>query len=374
MGSGSSLGKLFKVTTWGESHGKGLGVVIDGCPSGIKLCERDIQQYLNRRQPGKSKFTTKRKEPDKVEIMSGIFEGKTTGTPISLIILNTNQISKDYEDIYDKYRPGHADFPYDKKYGFRDYRGGGRSSGRETVSRVAAGFIAKKVLEELNIYINTYTISIGDIHVQKKDITEANNNPLFIPCKNTYHRASKLIEYCIKNDNSCGGVVECVIKNMPVGIGEPVFEKLDAALSNAVMSIGGTKGIEFGLGFEASKKLGSEVSDNFYVDNNGITKKYSNNAGGILGGLSDGDDIIFRVAFKPTPSIGITQDTITKYNENIKINVKGRHDPCIVPRGVVVVESMAYITILDYILQNCVSNISNLKLLINKGEYYDKTK
>lgn len=374
MGSGSSFGKLFKITTWGESHGKGLGVVIDGCPSGISLCEEDIQEYLNRRQPGTSKFTTKRKEPDKVEIMSGIFEGKTTGTPISLIILNTNQISKDYQDIYDKYRPGHADFTYDKKYGFRDYRGGGRSSGRETVSRVAAGFIAKKVLEELNIFISTYTISIGGIHIQEKDMSEVNNNPIFIPCKNTYHKVSKLIENCIKNGDSCGGIIECVIKNVPTGIGEPVFEKLDAALSNAIMSIGGTKGIEFGLGFEASNKLGSENNDNFYVDNNGVTKKYSNNAGGILGGLSDGDDIVFRVAFKPTPSIGITQNTISRHNENIKINIKGRHDPCIVPRSIVVVESMAYITILDYVLQNCVSNISNIKLLMNKGDNYDKTK
>ena len=372
MASGSSIGKLFRISTWGESHGKALGTVIDGCPSGIRLCKKEMEQYLGRRQPGKSMFTSKRQESDRVEIMSGIFESKTTGTPISLLTYNRDQNSNDYKDISNIYRPGHADFTYKQKYGFRDYRGGGRSSGRETVSRVAAGFVAKKVLEELNINIYAYTLSIGNIKVSEVHTSEAKKNPLNIPCKETYKKAAIFLEKCINNYNSCGGVVECVIKNLPPGIGEPVFEKLDAALSMAVMSIGGTKGIEFGLGFESSKTLGNINNDNFYINNQGLVKKHTNHSGGILGGISDGDDIIFRVAFKPTPSIAKTQSTVNEFKENINLNIKGRHDPCIVPRSVVVVESMACITILDYILQNTVSKISNIKRLYTEEISNDK--
>ena len=360
---GSSFGKLFRISTWGESHGEALGVVIDGCPAGVALNEGDIQKYLARRQTKNSNLTTKRKEPDEVKIMSGVFDSVTTGTPISLVIFNSNQNSKDYKDIADIYRPAHADFSYDQKYEFRDYRGGGRSSGRETVARVAAGSVAKKILEELDIHVDAYTISIGNIHVNEKNMDETFNNPLYIPCEKTYHKAKEYLEKCVNAGDSVGGIVECVVKNVPAGIGEPVFEKLDAVLSMAIMSIGGTKGIEFGLGFQAATALGSENNDSFYIDSDNKIKKHTNNSGGVLGGISDGDDIIFRVAFKPTPSIKHSQQTVNKNKENVEISIDGRHDPCIVPRSVVVVEAMTYITILDFMLQNSVSKISNIKKL-----------
>lgn len=362
----SILGKNFVISTWGESHGKALGVVVDGCPAGIPLCEEDIQKDLNRRKPGQSKFSTQRKEDDIVEILSGTFEGKTTGTPISLLIKNTNQQSKDYSQIANCYRPGHADYTYDQKYGFRDYTGGGRSSGRETVARVAAGAIAKKILSMLNIDVLAYTFSIYNIEIDKSNFNkqEIFNNPLAMPDVTAYQKASNFIEKIKSQEDSVGGVVECVVKGMPTGVGEPVFEKLDAVLAKAIFSIGAVKALEFGSGFECTKMLGSENNDNYYYDD-GI-KKFSNNSGGILGGISDGSEIIMRVAFKPTPSIHKLQKTVTKDNQNIDIQITGRHDPIIVPRAVIVVEAMTAITIVDYILQSVLSKISTIKKALGK--------
>lgn len=363
--SGSIYGKFFQISTWGESHGKALGVVIDGCPAGISLCEEDIQIDLDKRKPGKSKFSTPRQEDDIVEILSGVFEGKTTGTPISLIINNTNQNSKDYSKISQYYRPGHADYTYDGKYGFRDYRGGGRSSGRETVSRVAAGVIAKKILSELNIEVMAYTLSIGSININKTnfDRNEIFNNPLSMPDKYAYEKASIFVDEKRKEQDSVGGIIECIINGMPIGIGEPVFEKLDAVLSKAIFSIGAVKGIEFGSGFDTSTMLGSENNDQ-YQYNNGELQKLSNNSGGILGGISDGSQIIMRAVFKPTPSIHKVQKTVTKSNENIDIQIEGRHDPIIVPRAVIVVEAMTAITIVDYIFQGMLSKIDTIKKVL----------
>lgn len=361
--SGSVLGNIFKISTWGESHGKALGVVIDGCPSGISLCEDDIQQDLNRRRPGLNSYSTKRNEGDKVEILSGVFQGKTTGTPISLIVYNKDHHSADYSKIAEYYRPGHADYTFDEKYGFRDYRGGGRSSGRETLSRVAAGAVARKFLKELRIDVYAYTYSIGNIEINRNNFnkTEIYKNSTFMPDKYAAEKASIFLDECIKNENSAGGIIECIINGMPKGVGEPVFNKLDAVLAKAMFSIGAVKGFEIGSGFNCSKMTGYENNDQFFADEFGNISKLSNNSGGILGGISDGDDIIMRVAVKPTPSIHKTQKTVNKNNENIEINITGRHDPIIVPRAVVVVESMALLSIADYILQSMCSNISSVK-------------
>ena len=365
--SGSIFGKNFTVTTWGESHGKALGVVIDGCPSGIPLTEEDIQIDLDRRKPGSNTYGTKRKEGDKISILSGVFEGKTTGTPISLIAFNEDQRSRDYSQISECYRPGHADYTFDKKYGFRDYRGGGRSSGRETLSRVAGGVVAKKILKELGIEIMSYTVSIGNIEIDRNkfDIEEVSKNPLYMPDRDAYEKASLFLDECIKNENSAGGIIETVVSGMPVGIGEPVFDKLDANLGKAMFSIGAVKGVEIGQGFLSTKKTGFENNDFFHY-NNGKISKLSNNAGGILGGMSDGSKIVIRTAIKPTPSIHKTQQTVNKNNENIDINIKGRHDPVIVPRAVVVTEAMTAITIVDLIFSNMFSNIENIKYLYKR--------
>ena len=341
MAAGSGFGNLFRVTTWGESHGKGIGVVVDGCPAGLSLCEDDIQIYLNRRKPGTSRFTTPRKEDDQVEILSGVFEGKTTGTPISMMVFNKTQRSKDYSEIASYYRPGHADYTYDCKYGFRDYTGGGRSSGRETIGRVAAGAIAAKLLKEMGITVEAYTKSIG-------------------PAK-TPEEIERYLEQCMEKQDSAGGIIECVIKGMPAGIGEPCFEKLSANLGKAILSIGAVKGYEIGDGFLVAESTGLSNNDAFYYNNEGKVAKKTNHAGGILGGLSDGSDIVFRAAVKPTPSIFAAQETINKSGENISINIKGRHDPVIVPRAIVVVECMAAITILDALLMNMSAKVDNLK-------------
>lgn len=366
--SGSIYGKNFTISTWGESHGKALGVVIDGCPAGLSLCEADIQKDLDRRKPGMSIFSTPRKEEDKVEILSGIFEGKTTGTPISLIINNLNQRSGDYSQVAQYYRPGHADYTYDEKYGFRDYRGGGRSSARETAGRVAAGAVAKKILAELGINILTYTLSIGSIFIDKTkfDREEIFNNPLVMPDKNAYEFASTLINDKRKEQDSVGGIVECIVTGMPAGVGEPIFEKLDAALGKAIFSIGAVKGVEFGLGFDASSETGSKNNDEYqYID--GTLKKLSNHSGGIIGGISDGSPIIIRSAFKPTPSIHKIQKTVTKSKENIEIQINGRHDPVVVPRAVIVVEAMTAITLTDYIFQSMLSKMDTIKNFIYKN-------
>lgn len=363
--AGSTFGNIFKITTWGESHGKGVGVVVDGCPAGLSLCEEDIQKFLNRRKPGQSKFTTPRKEDDAVEILSGVFEGKTTGTPISLVVYNKNQQSKDYSEIASYYRPGHADYTFDMKYGFRDYRGGGRSSGRETIGRVAAGAIAVKILNQLGIHFLTYSKSIGpiSINVRHFDADEINNNPLYMPDADAAENAAAYLEACIAEQNSSGGVVECVITGVPAGIGDPVFEKLNANLAKAIMSIGAVKGFEIGDGFDVAKATGKNNNDAFRMDENGSIIKETNHAGGILGGMSDGSDILLRATIKPTPSIAALQQTVNKNGENIDVSIKGRHDPIIVPRAVVVVESMAAITIVDAMFANMSARMDSLERL-----------
>lgn len=353
--AGSSFGNLFRITTWGESHGKALGVVIDGCPSGLPLEAQDIQVFLDRRKPGKTAISTPRKEADEVEILSGVFEGKTTGTPISLLIPNTSQKSSDYSEIASYYRPGHADYTFDKKFGFRDYRGGGRSSARETAGRVAAGAIASKLLKELGITVMAYTKSIGPVHI---DMSHFEKDAILstatcMPDKTADEKASAYLKECMMNKDSSGGVVECVVTGMPAGIGDPVFDKLDANLSKAIMSIGAVKAVEIGDGFAVSTAKGSENNDAFTMHDQKVIKK-TNHAGGVLGGISDGADIILRAHFKPTPSIFQKQETVNKSGENVEVEIKGRHDPVVVPRAVVVVECMTALTVLDA----CMANMS----------------
>ena len=365
--AGSIFGNIFKITTWGESHGVGLGVIIDGCPAGISLCEEDIQVYLDRRKPGQSAYTTKRNENDCVKIMSGVFEGKTTGTPISLMVLNEDQRSKDYSDIANNYRPGHADYTFDMKYGFRDYRGGGRSSGRETIGRVAAGAVAAKILKELGVDVFAYSKSIAGVEIDynRFDVAKREENPFAMPDSVAAEQVKTIADEAIKNLDSVGGVIECVVNGLPVGIGEPVFDKLDAKLAQAIMSIGAVKGFEVGAGFEAAALKGSANNDGFYMDNGQIAKK-SNNAGGVLGGMSDGSELICRAAIKPTPSIAKEQATVNRNGENVNISIKGRHDPMIVPRAVVVVEAMAALTVLDLMMANMTSKIDYIKEIYKK--------
>lgn len=360
--AGSIYGRLFQISTWGESHGKGIGVVIDGCPAGLSLSEEDIQVYLDRRKPGQSQFTTGRKESDMAQIWSGVFEGRTTGTPISILVQNQDQRSRDYGNIINTYRPGHADYTFDEKYGFRDYRGGGRSSGRETTARVAAGAVAAKILKELGIEVHAYTKAIGPVSVPENEYhpEEIFQNPIYMPSNAYAQKASAYLEECIKNQDSSGGIIECVVTGMPVGIGDTVFEKLDANLAKAMLSIGAVKGFEIGDGFKAADTKGSINNDSFHTKDGRITKD-TNHAGGVLGGMSDGSKIIFRGAVKPTPSISQPQSTVTKDGENTEMIIKGRHDPVIVPRAVVVVESMAAITILDLLFTNMSARMDKLK-------------
>ena len=358
--SQSSFGNKFKVTTWGESHGKALGAVIDGCPAGLPLCEEDIQKFLDRRKPGQSRYTTARKEGDLVEILSGVFEGKTTGTPISLMVRNTDQRSRDYGNIAYSYRPGHADYTFDQKYGFRDYRGGGRSSGRETIGRVAAGAIASKILEELGISICTYTKSIGPVEIASFNKEEIHQNAFYMPDAQAAVKAGKYLEECMKNQDSAGGVIECRITGTPAGLGEPVFDKLSALLAHALMSIGAVKAVEIGDGIAVTSSNGSTDNDGFTVKDGEIIKT-SNHAGGIMGGISDGSEIILRAHIKPTPSISQPQQTITKDKEPLSLEIHGRHDPVIVPRAVVVVESMAAITLADALFVNMSSQMDKVR-------------
>ena len=343
--SGSSFGKIFKLSTFGESHGGAVGVVVDGVPANIEISESEIQVDLDRRKPGQSSVSTPRSESDEVHIMSGVFEGKTTGCPILLIIYNKNQQSSDYNEIQELFRPGHADYTFHNKFGIRDHRGSGRASGRETAARVAAGSIAKKILKANGINITAYTKRAAGIDCKKIDFNEIENN-IVRACD---AEAAKLIIDKIHeakdNKNSIGGIVECVVSGMPIGIGEPVFDKLEARLSQAIMSIGATKGIEFGAGFAVADMTGKENNDEMKDG-----KFLSNNAGGILGGMSTGEDIIFRTAFKPTSSIALPQQTINKKGENVTCITEGRHDPSIFPRAVPVVEAMAAVTILDLIM------------------------
>ena len=359
--AGSSFGTIFRITTWGESHGAGLGVIVDGCPAGLPLCEEDIQIFLNRRKPGQSKFATPRKEDDKVEILSGIFEGKTTGTPISMLVRNTSQRSRDYSEIASYYRPGHADYTFDEKYGFRDYRGGGRSSGRETIGRVAAGAIASKLLATLGITMTTYTRSIGPVTIQTFDQEQIEKNNLYMPDENAAEEASEYLLHCMKEQYSSGGTVECIVNGLPTGLGDPVFEKLDANLGKAILSIGAVKAIEIGDGMAVASATGRSNNDPFLPGENGTIKKASNHAGGVLGGISDGSPLILRAVIKPTPSIASFQDTVNKQGEPISVSIKGRHDPIIVPRAVVVVESMTALVLADALLLNMTATMDNVK-------------
>lgn len=360
--AGSTFGTLFKVTTWGESHGKALGAVIDGCPAGLYLNEDDIQPFLDRRKPGQTSIATPRKETDQVEILSGVFEGKTTGTPISLMVRNTSQKSSDYSEIASYYRPGHADYTFDAKYGFRDYTGGGRSSGRETTGRVAAGAVALKILKEMGISLMAYTRSIGpvSIEMQSFDREAIYSTATCMPDKEADRRALAYLKGCMENKDSSGGVIECIVDGLPAGIGDPVFEKLDANLSKALMSIGSVKAVEIGDGILVSQALGSQNNDPFVWKDKKIAKK-TNHAGGILGGISDGSQIVLRAHIKPTPSIFSPQETVNKKGENIEIAIKGRHDPVIVPRAVVVVEAMAALTLLDACMLNMAARVDYLK-------------
>lgn len=346
--AGNSFGTIFRLTTFGESHGKALGGIIDGCPSGIELDFKAIQYEMERRKPGQSKIVTQRKESDEVEFLSGIFEGKTTGTPIGFIILNTNQKSEDYLHIKDIYRPSHADYVYEKKYGVRDYRGGGRSSARETACRVVAGAIAKQILKDIKI--NAFVSSVGDIFIDKPyqalDFSKIESNPVRCPDEATADKMIECIKEIKKQGDTVGGTITCVIQNVPVGLGEPVFDKLHAELGKAMLSINAVKGFEYGSGFCGSRMKGSEHNDLFNPD--GSTK--SNLSGGIQGGISNGMDIYFRVAFKPVATIMQIQETIDNRGNVVKMQGKGRHDPCVVPRAVPIVEAMAALVLADYYL------------------------
>lgn len=357
--SGNSFGQTFRVTTFGESHGEALGCIVDGCPAGIELDKEFIQKQMDRRKPGAKQVdasgkeifnaaVTARSEADRVEILSGIFEGKSTGTPIAMMIRNTSQKSKDYSNIMSKFRPGHADFTYQMKYGIRDYRGGGRSSGRETSARVAAGAVAQLLLNRYGISIKAYTKRAAGIQCESIDFAEIENNSMRAPDKKAAELMQSRIEELRRQGNSAGGIVECVIKGVPAGLGEPVFDKMDAVLAQAMLSIGAIKGIQFGSGFDAADSTGSVNNDQMRSGPTFVT----NNAGGILGGMSRGDDIVFSLAVKPVPSIFQQQKTVDINLQECDLTIEGRHDVCLCPRIVPVVEAMAAITVADFLLRN----------------------
>lgn len=349
----NSFGALFRLTSFGESHGVGVGGVVDGCPPGIPIDVDFIQSELDRRRPGQSRIVSPRVEKDKVELLSGVFEGKSTGTPIGFLVRNENQQSSDYYNIKDVFRPSHADYTYYKKYGIRDFRGGGRSSARETISRIVGGAIAKLCLKSLNIDIIAYTSQVGSISLErdysKYDLTKIEDNMVRCPDQEKADEMIKYIKDVQKDGDTIGGVVTCVIKGVPVGLGEPVFGKLHASLGAAMLSINAAKGFEYGSGFDVSKR-GSELNDSFF-DNNGVVDTRTNNSGGIQAGISNGKDIYFRVAFKPVSTILMEQNTVDVYGKDTVIKARGRHDPCVLPRAVPIVESMAAMTIMDHYLQ-----------------------
>src|SRR5690554_84245 len=352
---GNSFGRVFRVSTFGESHGRGLGVVIDGCPAGLPIDEEYIRRELQRRKPGQSKITTQRKEEDEFQILSGVFEGKSTGTPIGVIILNTDQKSKDYTHIADKFRPSHADYTYYEKYGIRDYRGGGRSSARETAARVAAGAIAKMLLAHYGIRINAYVSQVGNLSLNKPyqelDFEESERNIVRCPDPVVAEQMIDFIDEIRKDRDTVGGVVSCVAQHVPAGLGEPVFDKLHAELGKAMLSINAVKGFEYGSGFEGVTMRGSEHNDLFYQEE-GKVKTKTNHSGGIQGGISNGEDIYFRVAFKPVATIMQDQESINEAGEATTVSGKGRHDPCVVPRAVPIVEAMCALVLADYLLLN----------------------
>tara|TARA_B100001758_G_C18403628_1_gene610568 strand:- start:1375 stop:2463 length:1089 start_codon:yes stop_codon:yes gene_type:complete len=350
--AGNTFGKIFTLTTFGESHGTALGCILDGCPPGLEISESDIQKELDKRKPGSSKYTTQRKEEDKVEILSGVFEGKTTGTPIGMIIKNKDQKSKDYDKLKDVFRPSHADYSYTQKYGIRDHRGGGRASARETVMRVAAGAIARKFLKEkLNLDIVGYLSQIGKLKINEVDFNEIPNNPFFCPDKGLIKEIELLIDDLRKEGDSVGAQISIAVKNMPLGLGEPVFDKLDADIAKAMMSINAVKGVELGGGFSLVESKGSEVRDEMASD--GFKK---NNSGGSAGGISTGQDLIVNIALKPTSSINKEGKTIDKEGKNTKIQVTGRHDPCVGIRATPIAESMIALVLMDHYLRNRAQN------------------
>lgn len=355
----NSIGKLFTFTSFGESHGKGIGGIVDGCPAGIELDELFIQNELNRRKPGQSSISTPRKEDDKVEFLSGVFEGKTTGTPIAFIIWNQNQHSTDYDHLKDIYRPSHADFTYQQKYGIRDHRGGGRSSARETASRVVAGAIAKLVLRRYGINIQAYTSRVGHIAMtadpETADLTLVESNIVRCPEPETAEKMIAYISELKKEGDSIGGIVSCIIKGVPTGLGEPVFDKLQARLAAAMLSINATHGFDYGKGFEGINFKGSEMNDPFISKDQKIETS-TNNSGGIQGGISNGQNIYFRVLFKPVATIFKTQNTVNTESNEVELKAKGRHDPCVLPRAVPIVEAMAAMTLLDLYLNAHLSN------------------
>jgi chorismate synthase len=346
-------GKLFTFTSFGESHGKGIGGIVDGCPSGVELDEAFIQNELNRRRPGQSDISTPRKEGDVVEFLSGIFEGKTTGTPIAFVIWNENQHSTDYDHVKEVYRPSHADYTYQQKYGIRDHRGGGRSSARETASRVVAGAIAKLVLKNMGIEITAYTSQVGHISMTKSvesvDLSLIESNIVRCPEKETAEKMIAYIKQLKEEGDSIGGIISCVIKGVPVGLGEPVFDKLQARLAQSMLSINATHGFDYGRGFEGVALKGSEMNDAFVKVDKKVSTR-TNNSGGVQGGISNGQDIYFRVLFKPVATIAKKQDTLDIHTNEVELEARGRHDPCVLPRAVPIVEAMAAMTLLDLYL------------------------
>ena len=358
--AGNSFGNIFKLTTFGESHGIAIGGIIDGCPAGLEIDLNFIYNELQRRKPGQSHITTQRKEDDVVKFLSGIFEGKTTGTPIGFIIENTDAKSKDYEHLKDAFRPSHADFTYQQKYGMRDYRGGGRSSARETACRIVGGAIAKLLLKKENISIIAYVSCVGKIKLNSNyknlDLTKTENNLVRCPDEKIATEMISLIEETRKKGDTIGGIVSCVIKNSPAGLGEPVFDKLHADLGKAMLSINAVKGFEYGSGFDSVNYNGSELNDVF-VNENGKISTATNNSGGLQGGISNGEDIYFNVAFKPVATITKTQKSVNEKGEEINLEAKGRHDPCVLPRAVPIVESMAALVLVDHLLRAKVSKL-----------------
>ncbi len=353
--AGNSFGKIFTFKSFGESHGKAIGGIIDGCPPGIFIDEEFVQSELNRRRPGQSKITTPRSEKDKVEFLSGIFEGRSTGTSIGFIIKNKDQHSKDYDNLKEVYRPSHADYTYDKKYGVRDHRGGGRSSARETATRVVAGAIAKLILKEHQIEIQGFVSQIGTVSMPEDapqySFNEIEDSIVRCPDKEVSNEMIELVEQLQKEGDSTGGIVSCTIKNCPIGLGEPVFDKLHADLGKAMLSINAVKGFEFGYGFKSAAMKGSQMNDSFQSEEGKIFS-ITNFSGGIQGGISNGADIDFKVAFKPVATIMKKQKTVDKTGENVDFKAEGRHDPCVVPRAVPIVESMAALVIVDHLLRN----------------------
>lgn len=350
----NSYGQIFKITTSGESHGKGLGVIIDGCPPGVEIDTAFIQNELTRRKPGQSKIVTQRKEDDEFQILSGVFEGKSTGTPIQMVIMNTDQKSKDYSHIADKFRPSHADYTYQAKYGIRDYRGGGRSSARETAARVAAGAVAKLVLKHFGIECYAYVSQAGDLKLNKTykelDLTKIDSNDVRCPDADMAQQMYDLIDSVRKDKDTIGGVVTGVITGVPAGLGEPVFDKLHAELGKAMLSINAVKGFEYGSGFEGVAMRGTEHNDPFFMEDGKVRTK-SNLSGGIQGGISNGEDIYFNVAFKPVATIMYDQDSVNEAGEAVKVSGKGRHDPCVVPRAVPIVDAMSALVIVDMLMR-----------------------